>query len=506
MDTARNELGVAMVTVLFVGAALTVVSSTAAFVTIKEFQSGADDRRATEALAFAESGVDRLMLELARGTFTWNEMNEAGCAYAPIGVPRGNLGNQKVYDAQLTVFHPELAAAQRLPDLQTWRKPGDTWEASWNDNKQLCTDTTRPGPEPGGPQVPQWFAITSTGKHPTATRQVRQVVKIGTRGLPIGMEADTVEITGGNPSAANVSLITPGDVTSDRNKMSFSGTDPYYTLHHFWESLSSAVAAPAAVHALGSVKCSANPSTTECTGGVEHSPSRKLNCGANGNNGQSQWDQSGGGSTITVLTPCAGQSAAPPPSSFFSLADYKRAAPTPELNDQDYANLKAAAKAYGIYCPLDSGGGGTCTKPTGTFTVNSNTVIQDLDVAGLRNNFVAYFDFPPTGDPLSRFVKWSAAVGPCNDSAPLSKSVVIVVRYGGIELAGNGEIVGAFLAEQGEIALRGSGAGFLIHGTLISKSLDLGGNARVQMSSCWVKNLPGGFLRVTPESFSEVDR
>ncbi|CAN5151281.1 hypothetical protein BH20ACT22_BH20ACT22_13010 [soil metagenome] len=499
MKGMRSETGVAMVTVLLVGAVMTVVSSGAAYVTIREFQSGQNDRKASEALAFAESGVDRLLLELRRNPdLNWNRVSEAGCKYEPVALPKGNLGAQRSYRAYLTVYQPDFSGAARLPDLHTWTKAGDAWDPAWNDGEPLCTDTTRPGPLPGGPQVPQYFAITATGEHPTATRVVRQVVKIGARGMPIGLYAESVNVQGGNPTGTNISLVTPGDVNS-RENLNFSGTDPYYKLGDFWDGQSMSVAAPAAVHARGSIYCRKQDCGNDT---LEHPEA--LNCAFN--NGQSQWDQSSGGGSLTGLSKCpawSGTPAGPPPYSSFSDADLANATPKPALTAQDYANLKESAKATGLYCAV--GASYACTTPSGPYSTNGT--IQS--VPGVGNNYVAYFDFPSSGDPFSseRLVTWKAAVGPCSLDATLTKSVIIVVRYGSLDLTGKDLIVGAFFAPEGQIWMRGSGGIVKIEGTAIAKRFDFGGNAQITLTDCWVKNLPGvGFLSVTPQTFSEVDR
>ena len=56
-----------MVTVILIGAALTSVTTIAAYSTIKDFQSGTDDRKAAEALSYAEAGVDRFVQYLRDG-------------------------------------------------------------------------------------------------------------------------------------------------------------------------------------------------------------------------------------------------------------------------------------------------------------------------------------------------------------------------------------------------------------------------------------------------------
>jgi hypothetical protein len=488
-----NQLGVAMVTVLFAGAALTVVSSAAAYVTIKEFRAGADDRRATEALAYAETGVDRLMLELRRGTFDWGRLNKAGCSEAPATVPEGDLGNQKLYNAYLTVYDP----AQPLIDVGGWQPGAPLWDSTLNSSTALCISRLA-----ADPQTPQLFAVTSTGEHPTATRVVRQIVKIGARGLPIGLYADNVNVQGGNPSVLDISLLTPGNVTN-REKLVFTGLDPYYKLGHFWAGQSMTVPVPAAVHALGTISCR----KIECGDDqVEHPTA--LECNANPS-GQAQWDQSGGGGDLAGFAPCpawAGSPLGPPPHSSFSLSEFEAASPKPKLDDQDYQNLEAAAKASGLYCVIGSSGSGTCTRAGTSFATNGT--IQDADIAGLSKRFVAYVDFPASGDPfgVKATLTWKATVAPCDDDSAIRRSVVLVVRYGSLDLTGQGEMVGAFLAPEGQVWIRGVGGTVKVHGTTIAKKLDFGGNAEVINSACWVRNMPGGFLSYTPQAWSEVDR
>lgn len=492
-----GERGVAMITVMLVGASLTVVASTAAAISIQDFRSGADDRRATEALAYAESGVDRILLEVRRGGYGWKHLNEAGCAEPPIAVPQGDLGESRFYNAFLTVYDADLAPDERMPDVGSW-KPGDPWSTA-NDTTAVCTAHNDVDPSTSTPVL---FAVTSTGEHPTATRVVRQVVRITTRGLPIGMYAESVNVQGGNPTAISISLVTPGNVDG-REKLDFSGYDPYYKLGHFWEGESMTTAAPAAAHARGSINCKQSACGNDQ---LEHPG--PLNCSANlTNNGQSQWDQSGFGESLSGFSKClqwTGTPTGPPPYSSFSDADLERARPTPTLTEEDYAMLKQAAKDNGMYCGMGADGNGNCTTPSGSFSTNGT--IQSL--SGVGSHFIAYFDYPTAGDPFDnkRTVTWKAGVGPCSDDQSLNKSVIIVIRYGNLDLTGKDEIVGAFFAPEGQAWLRGSGGIVKTHGTVIAKKIDIGGNAEVILTPCWVKNMPNIFLIARPLSWSEVDR
>lgn len=495
MMRMKDERGVAMMTVIYVAAVLSVVSATATFVTIKEFRAGADDRRGAEALSYAESGVDRLMLLLRTENLGWNFINEAGCRKAPIFVPKGWLGTDQYYNAHLTVFDasPGLTMDQRLPDLGTWTKPGDGWvEPGPADATSICT--TRNGVLPD-PEKPQYFAISSTGEHPTAKRVVRQVIAIRAKGLPIGLYANHVNVQGGNPSTLDISLVSRGNVDG-REKLAFAGYDPYYKMGHFWDGASMADPAPAAVHARGTIFCKQQQCGDDL---IEHPTA--LECGANPNGTawQAQFDQSGGGGALSGA-PCSGSPLPLPPYSSLSDADLDRSTPKPELDEQDYQALKAGAQASGLYCRM-SGNSGTCTTPTRTFSTNGT--IQDADVAEFGGSFISYFEFD-SGNPGQ--ITWKAPSGPCSDDALIHQNTTIVVRHGGLDLTGKDEIVGLFLAPEGTIWMRGSGGIVKIHGTAIADQLDFGGNAEVKLSDCWVQNMPSPTLRITPISWSEVDR
>src|SRR5687768_4057219 len=92
MRRLAGERGVAMVTVLMVAAVLTVVSSTAAFITVQEFRAGTDDRRAGKALATAEAGIDRAMLWIRSFQLPWKDIVLSGCTETATGVAYPSQG------------------------------------------------------------------------------------------------------------------------------------------------------------------------------------------------------------------------------------------------------------------------------------------------------------------------------------------------------------------------------------------------------------------------------
>jgi hypothetical protein len=471
MRKVRDQLGVAMVTVLFVGAVLTVVGSSATFIAIRELRASTDDRSASEALAYAEAGVDRLLQELRRGSLTWGHLREAGCGFPPLTLPTTGIGNG-TYSATLTVY-----------DRNTKTAPASPWTIA-NDSVAPCLN------RPTSPKEPAFYAITVRGSHPTGARVVRQVVKIEALDLPVGIYADSV-VANGNPDLKGISLITPGDVIG-REKLGFTGCDPYYTLNDFWPGQSTTQCVPTSVHALGEIYYKKEGTQRE------HPPA--LNCDANdkrGTKGQSQFDESTGGSTINNGPPCTGQTLARPPDSKFTPADMARVAPRTNLQDQDYLTLKEAARASGIYCFFPTSGGSQCTK-AGVATGGYGST------AGLPNNFVAYFEFQDASKAMtSNNINWGNTWWGCNTDPMLSKSVVIVVRNGSVHINANTMTNGAMFIPEGEFNDNG---GHVFNGTIIARVFDSTGNPQKQLDTCWVNNLPGPFLSVVPDSWSELDR
>ncbi len=101
-----NERGVAMTTVMLMGAALTALTSAAVFVTVQDYRAGTDDRKAAEALAYAEAGIDRFLRYLRVENVTWFKLIVAGCENpAGLQLPKGVVGNGD-FEATLKVYEP----------------------------------------------------------------------------------------------------------------------------------------------------------------------------------------------------------------------------------------------------------------------------------------------------------------------------------------------------------------------------------------------------------------
>lgn len=498
---STGESGVAMITVLFVGAALTAVATAASFTTVRELQAGGDDRRASSAVAIAEAGIDRFVEYVKSGEAHWGELRLAGCdADHPAVTLSGSFGANQRFDAIFTVYNPYGATA--------------TERAA----PAACAGTVE-NPRHPSPKIEQFFAITSTGRAPAASRVIRQVVKIGTVGLPIGVYADGLDMNG-NPSFNGISFLSRFDVEG-REKMAFSGTDPYYTLNDFWPGQSDTTHMPASVQTLGKIYLKkANQNS------VEHPPS--LNCTANqpsGTTAQSQWDQSSSGGPLTAgcgnWPGNAGDPPGPaasefPPTSKMTETVFGDAVPQPSLSDQDYLALRSNAKQQGLYCFIPTTGNKQCSRagvswPGKDGNADKQINVTPTDVSTVINggatSFVAYFDYEDPTQAMganSVIFDQGANVWPCSDDLDLHRSVVIVIRNGSYGLGtGNVNLNGLLVVPEGEVRLRG---GHTFQGTILAKRINLQGNAGFQNSPCWVRNMPGPFLNVAPTRWSEVDR
>ena len=463
-----DQRGVAMITVLFIGATITIVASTAAFVTIQELRSSTDDRKAAAALSYAEAGVDRLLLSLRGGTYNWGNIRLAGCdaQHPPVRI-QGQIGNG-TFDAQLTVYNPNASTPSgKIP-------PG------------ACAGRS------DDPKIEQPFAITSTGRHPAARRVVRQELLIKASGLPVGIYSDRIDANG-TGAMLNVSVVTPGNMTN-RDKIGFTGEDPYYTLGDFYPGLSTTTPIPTAIHAVGNVTIKNQN---------EHPPSPNCTANERANPAQAVWDGSGTGTTLT--SGCAGWGPDFPPTSRFTTADLARVTPRPALTEEDYNALKQVAKSSGYYC-VQAGNNLSCSRQGGPFTTVSST-IENTHLGPLLSQptFVAYFDYPAGGDPFgnSQEMKWHANVAPCSDDPATNRQAIVIVRNGSVHANAGSELTGALIIPEGGFDSNGNA---VTHGTIIAKDMWIRGTMTFEMSECWVRNLPAPWLTVNPTRWAEVDR
>ena len=520
----RDQRGVAMITVLFVGAALTAVASAAAFVSVNELRSGISDRRSVEALSYAESGVDRLILDIKSNKFTLGEVRTAGCPSRPTVEVEGVVGDRGEFAAELTVW----------PNNPLPTTGSETCAARAQDRLRR----------------PKLFAITSVGKEvrpatpvgspaPQAPKRViRVLVRIRMRPLPLAVFANNVISQGGNPKLSTVSLFTPGGVTN-REQIGFGGTDNVYYIGDFYcpgeeypftgcTVPNAAEHIPAAVHAVGTLECTSPPKCGPANVGPnprEHTAAFPLNCTANrdsgaapvGTSGQSQWDQSGDGGTIPTGSSCsqwnpasdptvADGLTAPPPSSLFTVQDLARVVEEPSLSDEDYLTLKEIAQESGIYCQVAASGASQCVKAGQTWGALPNSV-QNFHLSGapaVDDNFVLYVEFENAATAeTSNFVRWQAEWPAAAGNCTPPKTMIVVIRNGSFEYLGNSSVNGFALIPEGMFYDRGTG---VWNGPIIANTFNRGGSTTFQLTECWFGTAPSPFVEVNPIRWQEVDR
>ena len=479
MTRLRTEAGVAMMTVLFIGSVLTVVAGTASFVAIRQLKSDSASQKGSQAIAYAEAGLDRMLSELKKGTFPLTTVMTAGCATPPSSLPAGRVGGG-TYSAEIAVYN-----ANATPQV-----PPSPYNPATNPSSPPCQGRST------SPRTPQTYAVTATGRSGSATRAVRGVVTITGSGLPTGVFVNNMNVNG-NPDFTNISVFARGDVFG-REKMGFSGDDLFFTKQDVYGSGAGVGQVPAAVHATGAIYLTLNSKR-----GVEHPPSP--NCAANprGTANQSVWDGSGLGATLT--TGC-GHPAGYPPTSKFTDADMQRlsgsSTPTRLEESEDLA-LKAAAQGGGLYCSISTAGG-ACTKGGQPWTLPPGGVITDAALASgagvLPPAYVAYFEYT-TGSPMSQSITWNASSGA--GACEAGRSTVLVVKNGGATFRSNGSLIGDVIAPDGVVD---SAGGYTITGTVMARELRLRGTARFNLTPCFIQNPPSPLMNVTTGRWSEVDR
>lgn len=490
-----NQRGVAMVTVLFIGAALTVVSSAAAFATIQEFRAGADDRKAAEAISYAEAGIDRMLSYLKSGLVTFNQLNRSGCQDPVLQLPVGSVG-VGTFTTNIRVFDPAAVGANRLPIAPS---------------SGACAN--RPiSPHPGMGNDLTWFMITSTGNHPDAARELRQVVALTPIGLPIGVYGHEFDPSA-HPEYDSVSVISETTYT-DRAKTLMVGNDSYYKISDFFPGVGTGKLltdpVPAAIHAVSGISLK-NSGTPEFTG----PPNGTKNCTANGTTipgaviSQSLWDSDGSLGSGTITSTCAGQTGYPTTSKFTD--EQRQSFAKPRLTAEDHQVMKEAAQRYGVYCTFAGAGPGatgtnSCTVK-GVLAGGTDYFTYVNDVLNTpRNTFVTYFEFR-SGTASANEISNLPEVWGCSDDPALNKSVVVIVKNGGADWGGAGQtrrFNGALIVD-GDFSTQGS---FTFNGTMVVLGkISLGSSAsEATLDPCWVRNMPGPFFRAVPGHWSEVDR
>jgi hypothetical protein len=305
------------------------------------------------------------------------------------------------------------------------------------------------------------FTIHSTGTSGSGPgmRVLEQTVTGKPVEIPIGVYANTINVSG-TPQTYAESVFTKSCI-SGRNQMRFGNAlDPYFGI-------------PPSAHSIKWI----SEKNSSCSATESNNIHRTATC-----NPTYPYDQDALGGAIS--SPCS----APNNTSKFTQADldtYGRG-----LNQDELALLRTQAKAIGQYW----------TSPTGWVAPNPN----------IYPNAVMFFDVGPNDtvtiqSELDSYY-WD---GVSCSTAGTPRSLIIVVNNsssgtGGMVLNSNSKLAGAIFVANGSLSFNGT---VTWTGTIWADVIERwNGSATAQLTDCFLKNLPGGLMRITPTRFREVDR
>lgn len=489
----HDERGVALVTVLFVGAVMTVTVSAAAFIAVQEFRAANRDRGATTALALSEAGIDRTMQWIRSNKVPWRYIVLSGCAPTTVGgveyreiTLNGQIGNgtysTTIKRADECTPTPTSVPSPRVPQQMILESTG-------------CTNNTAGSPCPTG----------------SSKRLVRQAVAVSARELPVGMSASRVDVQG-RPTFRNMVVIARG-IVNTRSQITVTGTDAYYKKSDFYPCTSDPLRTEAAGQCFnpGSANDAAMPASVHSTdrifltpnGRNEHPPNPNCTAGY-------LWDGSVTGGTVTG-TACGVNYPNRPPTTLFTDLDADRISRDPRLTEEDHLFFKSIAQQQGLYCSNYGSPQSACVRgsnPRLVCNAPCATISGDIDqndVAGLGNYFVVYIEYPRGTDPQRNMLGWDvqspAPTQPCNTTVPANTMIVAIVRNGGFET--KTPFMGAIFAEDGRYE---TGGNTVFEGTVAAQYIRTRGSPTICNSQRWVDSVPGIFMQVVPLQWSEVDR
>lgn len=316
------------------------------------------------------------------------------------------------------------------------------------------------------------YRIHSTGNFGSGRglRELTQDVAVKPLSFPLGIYSGTGIVAGGTPAVEGESVYTRGCVFN-RNSVNVSGTDIITGL-------------PAGVHSTQYISTRNNGACSSSdTLNIHRPPPGPGFCNATFPNDR---DALGGPTADAACNP-------PLDNTFFDEAQLQELGfGLPRgLTDAQYAQLESKAVEQGYF---STEGGNSCggnSQPPGCWRKPDG----DTDP-----NAVLYFKVP-AGEKItiqgSDIQEYSLAT--CG-----SRSLIIVVEGGDIQVTSNLELVGAIFVPDGTYQAAGTTD---VDGTLFAKTIDkLTGNHTFDFETCWLDNFPGGLLDINVGRFAEKDR
>jgi hypothetical protein len=459
-----EQRGVAAITVLMVTAVTALAGATVLFTATAELDIGARDRRAEDAFAASEAGLDQASAWLFENpTFSDVPLDPV------LGTRRKCLNN------------PLVVATPDLPCEVSITSPS---------NGELFF------PPDGGKPYILYDVLSQAREGRAATRALASRFRLDPKDIPYGMFINgNVDLNGG-PQLLRISMLVNGVVTSrdkidtdaDGDGNGFNDPDLGWRFHS------------------NRIQSNPGPNTTCSDPSL---PGQQVGCVAVYSNFQiyrknlvkeSDEIHSCNPACFPNDRDAAHQAKIiPPPPEPGGVAQ-----PVVSLPDTDILEamegLKQLAQAQGNYVTQKDGS-------------NSNIVVQPATIGAPAKNFaknaVFYID-ADAGDQI----KWRPSLTPDSPDSDVryinsagqkvgSQSGIIVVRGGQLDIEAGTEWSGALFAPENKVRLLGTNTCTC---TIYAKGFEkVGGNAAVQLVPEWFTRLPAGFVSVRRQSFAECE-
>jgi hypothetical protein len=456
MKRLKDQRGVAAITVLMVTAVTALAGATVLFTATAELDIGARDRRAEDAFAAAEAGLDQAAAWLFENpTFSDVPVDPV------LGKPRKCLNNP---------------LAQPSPDV-----PCEVSITSPSNGLLFH-------PPGGGKPYVIYDVLSQAREGRAATRALSSQFRLDPKDIPYGMFINgNVDLNGG-PQLLRLSMLVNGVVTSrDKIETDWNGNNQFDDPDLGWQFHKDRIQSDPA------------PNTTCSDPSL---PGVQVGCAGVFSNFQIyRKNQVKASDEIHSCNPAC----------FPNDRDAHQAVvtggvpkPVVSLPDTDVLEamegLKQLAESQGNYMNVKDGS-------------NDNVVVQPATIGApgkdFAKNAVFYID-ADAGDQI----KWRPDLIPDSTSSDVryinsagqkvgSQSGIIVVRGGQLDIEAGTEWSGALFAPENKVRLLGTNTCTC---TIYAKGFEkVGGDATVQLVPEWFNRLPAGFVSVNRLSFAECE-
>jgi len=459
LNRLHEQRGIAAVTVLMVTAVTALAGASVLFAATAELDIGARDRRAEDAFAAAEAGLDQAAAYLFAHPSAFSDIEDPG--------PKERcLNNSLVTD---TLDIPCEVSVTSPTEGELFYPPG------------------------GGKPFIQYDVLSTAREGEAATRALVSRFRLVPKEVPYGMYIKGNVDLGGGPQLLQISMLVDGVVTSrekidtDANNDGNAFNDPDLGWRFHEDKITS--------DPPPNVTCSdGGPDPVGCVGVFSNFQIYEKTAKASNEIHGPLGD-----------IPAASSKFPNDRDSHQTFVDASNVShPVVRLPDTDVLEamegLKQIAKSQGNFLNYKDG-------------TNENVVIQPSTVGAPGKDFAkdaVFYIEADAGDTI----KWRPSLIPDSTSSDIryinpdgekvgSHSGVIVVRGGELELEANTQWFGALFAPENEVRLLGTNTCTC---TIYAKGFEKqGGNATVQLVPEWFGQLPAGFFSVEREAFAECE-